>query len=41
MAKKIDHRGRGGHKELLFSLWFFEPIPEDNKKSQSRSSKYL
>jgi len=37
MAKKIDHRGRRGHKEL----WFFEPIPEDNKKSQSRSSKYL
>ena len=22
MAKKIDHRGHGGHRELLFSLWF-------------------
>jgi hypothetical protein len=40
MAKKINHRGHGGHRELLFSLcplcslWFSEPIPEDNKKSQ-------
>jgi len=39
MAKKINHRGHGGHRELLFSLcplcspWFSEPIPEDNKKS--------
>ena len=30
MAKKINHRGRGGHRELLFSLcplcslWFFK-----------------
>ena len=41
MAKKINHRGHGEHRELLFSLcppcslWFFEPIPEDNKKSQN------
>nr|QNO46563.1 hypothetical protein BHHJPBMP_00010 [Methanosarcinales archaeon ANME-2c ERB4] len=40
MAKKINHRGHGGHRELLFSLcplcslWFPKPIPEDNKKSQ-------
>ena len=39
MAKKINHRGHGGHGELLFSLcplcppWFSDPIPEDNKKS--------
>jgi len=34
MAKKINHRGRGGRRELLCSLWrFSEPIPEDNKKS--------
>jgi hypothetical protein len=39
MAKKINHRGHGGHRELLFSLcplcslWFSKPIPEDNKKS--------
>jgi len=33
MAKKINHRGRGGHRELLCSLLFFEPIPEDAKKS--------
>ncbi len=41
MAKKINHRGHGGHRELLFSrcplcsLWFSDPIPEDNKKSQN------
>ncbi len=42
MAKKINHRERGGHRELLFSLcplfslfslWFSEPILEDNTKS--------
>jgi hypothetical protein len=39
MAKKINHRGHGRHRELLFSLcplcslWFSEPSPEDNKKS--------
>jgi hypothetical protein len=39
MAKKINHRGHGGHRELLFSLcppcslWFSEPILENNKKS--------
>ena len=39
MAKKSNHRGRGGHRALLFSpcplcaLWFSEPIPGDNKKS--------
>ena len=35
-ASYEDHRGRGGHRELLFSLyslWFFEPIPGDAKKS--------
>ncbi len=43
MAKKINHRGRGGHRELLFSLcplcslWFSDPIPEDNKKSPNCS----
>jgi len=37
MAKKINHRERGGHRELLFSLcplfslWFSEPIPEDSE----------
>ena len=35
IAKKINHRGHGGHRELLFSLWFSEPIPEDNKKSHA------
>ena len=41
IAKKINHRGHEGHRELLFSLcplcslWFSEPIPEDNKKSHS------
>jgi hypothetical protein len=41
MAKKINHRGHGGHRELLFSLcplcslWFSEPIPGDNKKSHA------
>ena len=41
MAKKINHRGHGGHRELLFSrcplcsLWFSKTqFPEDNKKSQ-------
>ena len=40
MAKKINRRGRGGNRELLLSLcplcslWFSEPIPEDNKKSR-------
>jgi len=39
MAKKINHGGHGGHRELLFSLWplcsllFSDPVPEDNKKS--------
>ncbi|KAF5411611.1 MAG: hypothetical protein C5S47_03430 [Candidatus Methanogasteraceae archaeon] len=39
MAKKINHRERGGHRELLFSLcplfslWFSEPIPEDSENS--------
>ena len=37
MAKKINHLGRGGNRELLFSLcslWFFpKPISEYNKKS--------
>ena len=37
MAKKINHRGRGGHRELLFSLCplcvFRSPLPEDTKKS--------
>ncbi|GEM_PF-6944524 len=33
MAKKINHRGCGGHRELLCSLWFFETIPGDAKKS--------
>ncbi len=35
MVEKINHRGRGEHRELLFSLfslWFSEPISEDNKK---------
>ena len=47
MAKKINHRGHGGHRELLFSLcplcslWFSKTqFPEDNKKSpeQHRSA---
>jgi hypothetical protein len=39
MAKKINHRGRGGHRELLFSVSsvlsvvFQNLISEDNKKS--------
>ncbi len=39
MVKKINHKGHGGHRELLFSLcplcslWFSKPVPEDNKKS--------
>ena len=40
MAKKINHRGRGGYRELLFFLrvlcalcGFPKPIPEYNKKS--------
>ena len=45
MAKKINHKKRGGCRELLFSLcplyslcslWFFDLIPEDNKKSHTR-----
>ena len=28
MVKKINHRGHG---QLLFSLWFSDPVPEDNK----------
>ena len=37
MAKKINRRGRGGHRELLLSLcslWFSEPVAEDTKKSR-------
>ncbi len=39
MAKKINHRGHGGHRELfsrcpLCSLWFSKTqFPEDSKKS--------
>ena len=36
MAKKINHRGHGGHRELLFSVSsvvFPKPVSEDNKKS--------
>ncbi len=48
LAKKINHRGRGGHRALLFSLcplcalWFSEPIPGDNKKSRKeRKSPFM
>ena len=36
IAKKINHRGHGGHRELLFLCalcGFPKHIPEDNKKS--------
>ena len=39
MAKKINHRGHGGYRELLFSVSsvlsvvFPKPVSEDNKKS--------
>ena len=38
MAKKINHRGHRGHRELLSSLcplWFSEPIPGGYKKFHS------
>jgi hypothetical protein len=45
MAKKINHRGHGGHRELLFSLcplWFSKTqFPEDNNKSLFPSTQRL
>ncbi len=39
IAKKINHGGHGGHRELLFSLcplWFSKTqLPRDNKKSHA------
>jgi|LGVF01.2.fsa_nt_gb hypothetical protein len=49
MANKINHRGRGGYRELLFSLcplyslcslWFSDPISEDNKKYLTEGAVY-
>lgn len=44
IMRKINHRGHGGHDELLFSLcspWFSDPVSEDNKKSHASGIGFL
>ncbi len=45
MAKKINHRGHGGHRELLFSLcslWFFQnPFQKITKNHPLRTEMFI